>query len=194
MGSLGRPVEIDMSLAFSFVTQKMDKGYRFIARQYGVVVWAPDVASGIKELETRVDSVATQLREAGFDLNEIELESSQPAASVSLWPQLLPFSIKAVVVAVLAAAILIPVANVFSRTFGPASPLGSAMSHPAQFLTRMADQSDQVPPQTIDEMKQSIRKIFAKIKPVVAEVRTQLSAEDNANPPAQAGSSPPANR
>lgn len=183
-----------MSLEFSFVTQKLDKGYRFVARQYGVVVWAPDVVSGIKELETRVDSVATQLREAGFDLNEIELEGSQATASTALWPQLLPFSIKAAVVAVLAAAILIPVANVFSRTFGPGSPLGSAMTHPAQFLTRLADQSDQVPAQTIDEMKQSIRKIFVKIRPVVAEVRTQLSAEEGSNPQTPPGPDRPANR
>jgi len=187
-------LENDMSLEFSFVTQKLDKGYRFIARQYGVVVLAPDVASGIKELETRVDRVATQLREAGFDLDEIELESTQPAASTSLLPQLLPFSIKAVVVAVLAAAILIPVANVFSRTFGPASPLGSALSHPAQFLTRMAEQSDQVPPQTIEEMKQSVHKIFTKIKPVVAEVRTQLSTDENFTPPPTGSGIPATNR
>jgi hypothetical protein len=177
-----------MSLEFSFVTQKLDKGYRFVARQYGVVVWAPDVVSGIKELESRVDTVATQLREAGFDLDEIELGSDQGTASTALWPQLLPFSIKAAVVTVLAAAILIPMANVFSRTFGPSSPFGSAISHPAQFINHLADRSDQVPAQTIEEMKLSIRKIFTKIRPVVAEVRAQMAAEESSAQPAQPSS------
>lgn len=171
-----------MSLEFSFVTQKRDKGYKFIAKQYGVVVWAPDLVSGIKELEARVETVATQLREAGFDLDEIEMSVDPSTAKESLWSQLLPFSIKVAIVAVFAAIILIPMANAFSKIIGPASPLVSAISHPAQFVIRMAEQAEQVPPQTIEEMKLAVRKLAAKVGPVIDEVRASMASEPSSNP------------
>jgi hypothetical protein len=171
-----------MSLEFSFIVQKMDKGYKFIAKQYGVIVWAPDIVSGIKDLEARVDTVTMQLREAGFDLDEIELSGDQSTAKDTIWSQLVPFSIKVAIVAVVAAIVLIPLANVFSKIIGPASPLASAISHPAQFVIRLADQAEQVPPQTIEEMKLAVRKIIAKIGPVVDEVRAPTTSEQSSNP------------
>ena len=182
-----------MGLEYSFVVQKQDAGYRFVARQYGVAVWSQDAATGLKEFENRVAVAATQLSEAGFDLKEIEATPNGSKPSPRLWDQLLPFFVKAVVVASLFAAVLIPVANIFAKAIGPASPLLAALSHPAQFVVRLGDRAEGVPPQTISEVKLAIRKIYTKMAPIVSEVRAGMAMEQSIDPqPATKVGQPPA--
>ena len=179
-----------MSTEFTFITQKRDKGYKFVAKQYGVVVWATDLVSGIKDLEARVEAVITQLREAGFNVDEIEGEARQDPTTQTLWAQLIPFSIKATIVAAFAAIILLPIISSFAKAIGPSSPLVAAVEHPAQFIIRLGDKADQVPPQTIAEVKLAVRKIVAKIGPVIAEGRGLIGTEGSVSQSVQSGSRP----
>ena len=64
-----------MKGTFDFTVQRRESRYVFVARQYGVVVWADEASSGIRELESRVENVAAQFREAGVEPEQTDVGS-----------------------------------------------------------------------------------------------------------------------
>lgn len=171
-----------MSLEYGFTVQKQAKGYRFVAPQYGLVDWASDLANGAKEFEARITTVAEQLREAGFDLGEINAEQQTKQPQVLLWP----FFVKAGIIAVILAAVLLPVANAISRTLGPESPIGDAIRHPSELIIRMGEKVEQIPPQRMEEVKLAVRRLVTKLGPIFEELRPLAPPNPSAPP------SPPA--
>ena len=56
-----------MKGTFDFTVQRRGNRYVFVARQYGVVVWADEASSGIQELESRVEDAGVTVSEAGVE-------------------------------------------------------------------------------------------------------------------------------
>jgi hypothetical protein len=171
-----------MSPTLDFTAQKRDNGYVLVARRYGVVVRSNDLISGIKELENRVDSVAAQFREAGVE--PVEINSGKDEQN--LWPELLPFFIKATIITLffggIVFATIAPYANRISEFFERISLVGSAIEHPAQFVVRFADKIDKVSPERLEEWKLALHKIAAKVAPLVDEVRAVNASEQSSRP------------
>lgn len=163
-----------MALQYAFTVQKHDKGYRLVAPQYGLVHWTSDLATGTKEFESRIETVGQQLREAGFDLDEINMEPTKrdQQPSVLLWP----FFVKAIAVAAIAAIVFIPISNSLSRAFGPQSAISEAVRHPSKLIVQMGEKADQVPPQRVEEVKAAVRKLVSKFGPVVEELHPLIAA------------------
>ena len=82
-----------MKGTFDFTVQKRENCYVFVARQYGVVVWADEASSGIRELESRVENVATQFREAGIEPGQTDVGSIQKYGVRNQWSPLHHFDI-----------------------------------------------------------------------------------------------------
>jgi hypothetical protein len=168
-----------MSVNFSFHVQKRDGRYIFSTRQYGVVVRASDPADGIREFEQRVEAVSADFREASVMPDSVELES-RPGGNRSWRSQYLPFFIKTAVIGAVGIWMLAVAAN-----FVDESTIGTALRHPAQFIIRIGDTAERLPPDRLEEMKQAIRKIMTKINPLIEEIKSP------ARPPASGPRPPP---
>jgi hypothetical protein len=157
-----------MSVDFSFSAKRRGDRFVFIAKEFGVVVWSDDPAAGIKDLETRVEEVAAQFRDAG-------VESQASESTSGTWPNLWPFFIKTAVIimaiAIITAWVAIPFATALS---GLSAPIANVMLHPAQFVVRMGDRVDQLPAERVEQLKLAVRKVVKKIGPILDEGR-QLS-------------------
>lgn len=150
------------------------------------MVWADDVLSGVKELESRVDTVIAQYREAGVD-DEQENEELQER---SRWGGLGPFFAKVLLVfltvssvlAMLSLAIVLPV-TYFTPMF----------QHPGEVLIKLADRIDSTPPQSVDLLKQAIRKIATKLVPLMeaAKMPEAPVAKSAGQPNGEASLCPP---
>jgi hypothetical protein len=180
----------------TIIVQRRNGRYVFIARPYGVVVQADDLAAGLKELEERVQVVAKEYREAGVDpaaiaaSHPLEIAEQQTGRQAPFWNQYLPFFVKtAVVVAVIAVLLQIQLA-LMSQYFGPGSTVGfieHVLRHPVQFTIQLGEKADQVPPARSEELKLAIRKIGSKIGPLIEEFRHAVA---QSAAPAASGSAP----
>jgi hypothetical protein len=158
-----------MSLDFNFIVEKRGGRYLFVAKQYGVVLWAPDPTTGTKELEERVLTIDAQLRDAGISPNATA--NGQPT-HVQRSPRrsYVSFLIKTAIIGVLAIWAVAITANYLDN-----STLAYTVRHPAQLIIRMGDTAEKIPPERMDELKTAVRKIAAKVNPLLVELKTTKS-------------------
>jgi len=128
----------------------------FVARQYGVVVWADDPNSGIRELESRVENVAAQFREAGVEPGQTDLGSIRKNGLRNQWSPL-------IVAIFLVCAVAIPLTLAYVRAISFVETIG----HPIDLFMRLADRIDEVSPQRMDELKVVVRKVATKVAPLL---------------------------
>ncbi len=178
----------------TIIVQRRNGRYVFIARPYGVIVQADDLAAGLRELEQRVHVVANEYREAG--VNPVEIAPQQMEHKTPFWSQYLPFFVKTGVVVALVVVMLQIQLAVMSQYFGPGSTVGFvgyALRHPVQFVIQLGEKADQVPAARSEELKLAFRKIASKLGPLIEEFRlavTQPAAAPAPGPAPAAGTQP----
>jgi hypothetical protein len=164
-----------MKRDFDFTGQRRKNRYVFVAKQYGVVVWADEASSGVRELESRVESVVAQFREAGVDPGPTDSVSTVKSGPTHQWP-------KRLISALLVLAIVIgPLILIYTR----AASFVEAIEHPIVFFLRIADKVDEVTPPRVDEIKVAIRKIATKIAPLIEAAKISTTSERPVNEPAE---------
>jgi hypothetical protein len=157
-----------MTPNFSFTAQKRESGYVFVAKQYGVVVWAKDLVSGVKELESRVENVAAQLQEAGVELPKNEVDSVSRNQLSSLQS---PF-VKTLILALFVLVVIAwPISLIYTRV--------STIEHPVTLLLHLANKVDEVGAPRMDELRLAVRKVATKLAPLVEEAKMALTTEQS---------------
>jgi hypothetical protein len=164
-----------MKRDFNFTGQRRNNGYVFVAKQYGVVVWAAEASAGAQELESRVESVAAQFREAGVDPEPTDIGVPLKSGPPGRWPKQL------ISILLILAFIAWPVSLIYAR----AVSFFETAEHPIVLLLRLADKVDEITPPRMDELKAAIRKIAKKIAPVMEEAKVSTTSEGPANQPVQ---------
>ena len=179
-----------MSVDFSFTAKKLNDKYVLVARNYGVVVRAPELLSGVRELEERVRAVVRDYGEAGIPpivaQGEEAPDESTAAKDVgraraSRRPdgyatQYAFFLSKVAIVLAFVAVFMVVEVAVFYKFLGPNSAIGLLLRHPAQFVVQLGDRADAMTPSEIDELKLAIRRIAAKAVPLIEEARSPREA------------------
>jgi len=164
-----------MKSDFDFIVQKRATTYVFVAKQFGVVVRADDPSVGIKELENRVEDVAAQFREAGVDLPqkiEVPVDARESVASR-------PSSTKFLILVLLVVgAISWPISFLYARS----ASLIATLEHPISLFIQFANKVDEVTPGRMDELKLVVRRLAAKVAPLVEEARKAIVKEQQASP------------
>jgi hypothetical protein len=166
---------LPMKRDFNFTGQRRENGYVFVAKQYGVVVWAAEASSGFQELESRVESVAAQFREAGVDPEPTDIGSPLKSGLPGQWPK------QVISILLILAIVAWPLSLIYTRVVS----FFETIEHPITLFLRLADKVDEVTPPRIDEVKVAIRKIATKIGPLVEEARISTTSERPANEPVQ---------
>ena len=156
-----------MKGTFDFTVQKRENRYVFVARPYGVVVWADEASSGIRELESRVENVAAQFREAGVEPAQTDVGSIGKHGVGNIWS--LPLI---TIFLVCVAALPLTLAYVRAVSF-----VETTTQHPIALFLRLADKIDEVSPQRMDELKVAVRRIVTKIAPLLEAGRISITAE-----------------
>ena len=155
-----------MKDTFDFTVQRRDNRYVFIAKQYGVVVWADEASSGIRELESRVENVAAQFREAGVEPGQTDVGSIRKNGARSQWSPL-------IVSVFLVCAVAVPLTLAYVRAISFVETIG----HPIALFMRLADKIDEVPPQRMDELKGVVRRVVTKVAPLLEAGRISITVE-----------------
>jgi len=155
-----------MKGTFDFTVQRRENRYVFVARQYGVVVWADQASSGIRELESRVEKVAAQFREAGVEPEQTDVE---PIRKYAVRNQRSPLIVSIFLVCVVA----LPLTLAYIQAISFVETIG----HPITLFVRLADKIDEVSPQRMDELKVVVRRIATKVAPLLEAGRISITVE-----------------
>ena len=155
-----------MKGTFDFTVQRRENDYVFVARQYGVVVWADEVSSGIRELESRVENVAAQFREAGIEPGQTDVGSIRKHGVRN---QRSPLIVLIFLVCVVVLSLTLAYVQAISFV--------ETISHPIGLFIRLADKIDEVPPQRMDELKVVVRRIATKVAPLLEAGRISITVE-----------------
>ena len=161
-----------MKGTFDFTVQRRENRYVFIARQYGVVVWADEASSGIRELESRVENVAAQFREAGVEPGQTDVGSIRKYGVRNQWSPLL-------ISIFLVCVVALPLTLAYVRAISFVETIG----HPIALFIRLADKIDEVPPQRMDELKVVVRRVVTKVAPLLEAGRISITVEPPAIEP-----------
>ena len=179
-----------MSVDFSFTAKRLKDKYILVARNYGVVVRATELRSGVRELEERVRAVARDYSEAGVPsivADGDEAPNGPTAAkdvdrarafrrSNGYATQYAFFLSKLAIVLAFAAVFMVVEVAVFYKFLGPNSAIGLLLQHPAQFVIQLGNRAEAMTPGEVDELKLAIRRIAAKAVPVIEEARSPREA------------------
>ena len=155
-----------MKGTFDFTVQRRENRYVFVARQYGVVVWADQASSGIRELESRVENVAAQFREAGVEPEQTDVE---PIRKYGVRNQRSPLIVSIFLVCVVA----LPLTLAYIQAISFVETIGN----PIALFTRLADNIDEVSPQRMDELKAAVRRVATKVAPLLEAGRISITVE-----------------
>ena len=155
-----------MKGTFDFTVQRRENRYVFVARQYGVVVWADEASSGIQELESRVENVAAQFREAGVEPEQTDVGSIRKYGVRNQWSPL-------IVSIFLVCAVALPLTLAYVRAIS----FVETIEHPITLFVRLADKIDEVSPQRMDELKVVVRRVATKVAPLLEAGRISITVE-----------------
>jgi hypothetical protein len=161
---------VPMKGTFGFTVQKRENDYVFVARQYGVVVWADEAGYGIRELENRVENVAAQFREAGVEPEQTDVASIRKHEVRNQWSVLL-------ITIFLVCVVALPLTLVYSFV--------ETVGHPISLFTRPTDKIDEVSPQRMAELKAAVRRISTKVASLLEAGRISITLERPANEPSE---------
>ena len=162
--------------------RRRNNKYVLIARQYGVVVRASDLQTGIEELERRAAIIASDFEEVGIPLRA----SGSPNRNTA--PRLLDRVAPSLVIivtvgAVLASFILLATAPIFNALAGVRagiSELARLEGGPSlaglgrsgiDFTIKLSQTLDQVTPERKEELRTALRKIVREVVSIVEDVR-----------------------
>lgn len=171
------PMDLDIEV------RRRDNKYVLIAHQYGVVVRASDLQTGIEELERRAAIIASDLEEVG-----ISLRTSVPPnknTDLRLRDRLDPsLTVIVTVGAVLASFILLataPIVNALAGVRAGISEFARSEGRPSvaalgrsgtDFIIKLGQTVDQVTPERREELRTAIRKIAREVGSIVEDVRS----------------------
>jgi hypothetical protein len=170
------PMDLDMEV------RRRDGKYLLIAHQYGVVVRAGDLRTGIEELERRAAMIASDLEEVGIPLRA----STSPNRNTGgpLRDRLAPSLVIVVTAAaVLASSILLATAPIVNALAGVragiselarmdgSSGIAAFGRSGIDFIIKLSQTIDQVTPERKEELRTAIRKISREVESIVEDVR-----------------------
>jgi hypothetical protein len=163
--------------------RRRNNKYVLIAREYGVIVRASDLRSGIDELERRAAIMAKDLEEIEPSLRE----SASPNRNTRPQPLDRVGSSLAIIVtvgAVVASFVLLataPIVNALAGVRAGISEVAKLEGGPSvaalgrsgtDFVIKLSQALDQVTPERKEELRTAIRKIAREVESIVQDVRS----------------------